>query len=127
MGKFALIYNSLFVGIDDVPDVNTVEELYALRDRGLLYVDITNETRPLGLGWTYDGTDFSPPTAEYLMRPIRYERNRRLKNCDWTQLIDAPLTEEMVAEWSVYRQALRDFPATCNINAPVWPTEPTEE
>ena len=48
---------------------------------------------------------------------------------DWTQSVDAPLSDEKKAEWRVYRQALRDFPAN-NTEAPsfaslVWPTEPS--
>lgn len=36
---------------------------------------------------------------------IRAERNRRLVDCDWTQLPDAPVDH---IEWATYRQALRD-------------------
>lgn len=37
-------------------------------------------------------------------------RNMMLLSSDWTQMPDAPLTEEKKAEWRVYRQALRDLP-----------------
>lgn len=39
---------------------------------------------------------------------IRYERNYRLTECDWTQIADAPVDKEA---WATYRQALRDIPA----------------
>lgn len=55
---------------------------------------------------------------------IRAERNGRLIACDFTQLTDVPFTVEKKAEWAVYRQALRDFPETCNPASPVWPTQP---
>jgi len=47
--------------------------------------------------------------AEALER-LRAERDRLLRDSDWTQLPDAPLTPEERAEWAAYRQALRDLP-----------------
>ena len=38
------------------------------------------------------------------------KRNRKLKDCDWTQMPDSPLTAEKKTEWATYRQALRDIP-----------------
>ncbi len=40
---------------------------------------------------------------------IREERNRILIETDWTQLADAPLSEEKKNAWKIYRQALRDI------------------
>ncbi len=40
---------------------------------------------------------------------MRAERDRLLKDSDWTQVADAPVDREA---WAAYRQALRDFPAT---------------
>ena len=48
---------------------------------------------------------------------LRQERNRRLLNCDWTQIADAPITEELRAEWTTYRRALRDLPANTEFPA----------
>ena len=48
---------------------------------------------------------------------LRQERNRRLLNCDWTQIVDAPITEELRAEWTTYRRALRDLPANTEFPA----------
>lgn len=39
------------------------------------------------------------------------ERNRLLKDSDWTQLPDSPLSTEKKTEWATYRQVLRDMPA----------------
>lgn len=53
---------------------------------------------------------------------VRYERNKRLTNCDWTQLTDAPVDK---AAWAQYRQALRDI--TSQQGFPwevVWPSTP---
>lgn len=40
---------------------------------------------------------------------VRFERDNRLKACDWTQLPDAPLSTLKKTEWATYRQALRDL------------------
>jgi hypothetical protein len=40
---------------------------------------------------------------------MRYQRDLLLAASDWTQVADAPVDREA---WAVYRQALRDFPAT---------------
>lgn len=42
---------------------------------------------------------------------MRAQRNRLLNASDWTQTLDAPLTDEQRAAWATYRQALRDAPA----------------
>lgn len=60
---------------------------------------------------------------------VRQERDRRLYMCDWTQLPDAPLTPEKVAEWRVYRQQLRNVtnqPDPFNITWPIPPGNPIE-
>ena len=57
---------------------------------------------------------------------VRGQRNGLLANSDWTQLGDAPLTDEKKAEWVTYRQALRDYPAESDkvSTLPAWPTPP---
>jgi hypothetical protein len=55
---------------------------------------------------------------------IRQERNKKLKNSDWTQVKDVP--QYISDPWTIYRQTLRDitelegFPDTFE-----WPEEPT--
>ena len=59
---------------------------------------------------------------------VREQRNKKLAECDWTQLQDAPLTLEQKASWSVYRQSLRDV--TTQEGFPwniTWPVEPGKE
>jgi hypothetical protein len=56
---------------------------------------------------------------------IRDKRNRLLAEYDRTQLLDAPLTPEEVAEWAVYRQALRDLTNQPGFPESVeWPEKP---
>jgi len=84
------------------------------------------------LEWLADG---EPPTLaeceaawaeigrDYLLRPVRAERDRLLAASDWTQAADAPVDAEA---WAAYRQELRDLPAT--IKDPTaeveWPEPP---
>ena len=56
---------------------------------------------------------------------IRRLRNARLAATDWTQLADAPILGEQAAAWRVYRQQLRDLPATADAEGNVvWPSRP---
>ena len=43
---------------------------------------------------------------EVLWIQVRQERSRRLAECDWTQLADAPLNSQDKTAWAEYRQAL---------------------
>jgi len=38
------------------------------------------------------------------------KRNRKLKDSDWTQMSDSPLSNSKKTEWATYRQKLRDIP-----------------
>ncbi len=54
---------------------------------------------------------------------VRFERNKKLADTDWTQLVDSSAD---TAAWAAYRQALRDLPATEGFPHTVtWPTEPS--
>ena len=44
-----------------------------------------------------------------LWNMIRRERDEVLKNSDWTQLPDSPLTEQQKKKWQKRRQELRDL------------------
>ena len=49
------------------------------------------------------------PTEDELKSQVRMIRNIYLQQCDFTQLTDAPFTEEEKAEYSEYRKYLRDY------------------
>ena len=53
---------------------------------------------------------------------IRYRRNAELKECDWTQIPDSPLSEELKDEWKTYRQLLRDITLQTDPYNIIWPT-----
>ena len=71
---------------------------------------------------TITATPISDEDAWIVVRRIR---NSRLTATDWTQLPDSPLSSEKKAEWSVYRQALRDITTQENPREIVWPTPVT--
>ena len=55
------------------------------------------------------------------MRALRLERNYRLAETDWMANSDVTMS----AEWTTYRQALRDVTETyLSPNDVVWPTKP---
>lgn len=57
---------------------------------------------------------------------IRINRSVKLKETDWTQMADAPLSDEGKLMFANYRKALRDIPQTHdNPDDVVWPEKPT--
>lgn len=59
---------------------------------------------------------------------IRIKRNQLLKESDWTQLNDCPLSDAKKQEWATYRQELRDLPSLYqsanNIADVIFPSTP---
>lgn len=65
---------------------------------------------------------FPAPPVEEMAAEIRYERDKLLTACDWTQVADAPVD---TAAWATYRQELRDVPQQEGFPENIiWPTEP---
>jgi len=56
------------------------------------------------------------------LEQVRLWRNSELARTDWTQVADAPVD---ASAWATYRQALRDLPATIDIDNPVLPEVPS--
>lgn len=66
-----------------------------------------------------------PDPAEALAVEVREQRDRLLKDSDWTQMPDSPLAEEKKNAWQTYRQALRDVPQQEGFPENVtWPDAP---
>lgn len=55
----------------------------------------------------------------------RVRRDQYLRDTDWTQMADAPLSAAQKAAMGVYRQQLRDLPALPGFPDVAWPTLPT--
>lgn len=79
--------------------------------------------------YTIQVTDLTPAEIQALKdtqwATVRADRNRRLAECDWTQLADVPLTTEERAAWVTYRQALRDVTDQLDPYNIVWPVAPS--
>ena len=66
----------------------------------------------------YFGTDY--------IGALRHYRNVLLRESDWTQFTDSPLTDSKKNEWKTYRQNLRDLPATeSDPENATFPTKPS--
>jgi hypothetical protein len=109
----ALGYSKVF--ITDAPDNGHMHTISAFEERdGVLqpvWVRIREQEREIEL--------------VQLAQDMRKERGARLAQCDWTQLADAPLDEQVKQSWGAYRQSLRDL--TTQDKFPwriVWPTPP---
>jgi hypothetical protein len=64
-----------------------------------------------------------PPSTEELAIQVRMERDRRLRETDWTQFPDVP--EDTRLMWQPYRQLLRDIPQQDNFpHDVIWPVPP---
>lgn len=61
------------------------------------------------LGWPVIN-DIPAQTQEQLEYSLREQRDILLKECDWTQTVDCPLSEEIKNDWRVWRQYMRDLP-----------------
>jgi len=56
---------------------------------------------------------------------VRPERDRLLSECDWTQMLDCPLSQAQKDAWAVYRQSLRDLPLnTTDPSNVIYPATP---
>ena len=57
---------------------------------------------------------------------LRHMRDVLLRESDWTQFTDSPLTDSKKTEWKTYRQSLRDLPATeSDPENVIFPTAPS--
>jgi hypothetical protein len=63
------------------------------------------------------------PNYAYHESMCPYIKKQLLSECDWTQLDDAPLTNEQKLAWRTYRQKLRDI--SIQDNEVIWPERPS--
>ena len=65
----------------------------------------------------YQPNDYKVVNGEAIQRTdnvleiLRNKRNELLKESDWTQVNDCPLSYSKKQEWATYRQSLRDLPS----------------
>jgi hypothetical protein len=78
---------------------------------------------------TWQITDATPEQiaerTESKAAEVRADRNKRLADCDWTQLADSPLDPDGKLAWQLYRETLRMVPEQPGFPWDVqWPPEP---
>ena len=63
-----------------------------------------------------------------ILEGVRIERDGLIRATDWTQMPDAPLTEQQRTAWAIYRQSLRDVPQNnanvASLDEVQWPSKP---
>lgn len=106
-----LIYNiDLPVENGEFPDQSAIDNLISLmKPKGQIerIVALKNVSIPDYL------IKLNPPIKVQVIEPaiiIRNQRNDLLAQSDWTQLNDAPLSDDEKNAWAIYRQELRDIP-----------------
>ena len=88
---------------------------------GPVFTDTTDESGNVTTAIEHETAYKASKDAEQA-KSVRASRDEKLKDCDWTQVADAPVDK---AVWATYRQALRDvttqtgFPWTIT-----WPDAP---
>lgn len=63
-------------------------------------------------GWPLAPFDKPATTQEELLAALRQMRDVLLKESDWTQSPDSPLSEEIKNDWRIWRQGVRDITST---------------
>jgi len=74
--------------------------------------------------WDAQEAEYAAGADDRAAAEVRTERDAKLTESDWTQVIDAPVNQ---AAWATYRQALRDIPIHANfpnLTETDWPTKP---
>ena len=70
-------------------------------------------------------TECEPPEQKITWDAVRSKRDSLLSSTDWTQIPDAPLTQEQKAAFISYRRALRDITSVYfEPELVVWPEKP---
>jgi hypothetical protein len=83
-----------------------------------------NDTEPAQTAAEQETAYKAMKDAEHA-KSVRASRDEKLKDCDWTQLDDTPLSNTVKTTWATYRQALRDIPAQSGFPWTItWPETP---
>ena len=114
-------------------------EKYALalakhrKDTGFEYDKLVTEPDGTTTIILLDGTEMSPDflddiayeaVAEERWKEVRAERAMKLRESDWTQALDSPLSSAQKTLWRDYRQSLRDITDQEDPSNISWPDEP---
>jgi len=74
------------------------------------------------IAWEAQEAEYAAGATDRAAAEARTERDSKLAETDWTQVADAPVSQE---DWAAYRQLLRDVPLQAEFPITIaWPTEP---
>ena len=86
-------------------------------------MDTNNTDYQEYLEWVAEGNTPQPPDQPDAWVAIRQKRDQLIRESDWTMTPGATVDQ---AQWTAYRQVLRDLPQTYeNAEDVVWPTVPS--
>ena len=110
-----------------LPKLNPNVQIYArIEDDGKSYINCTDQDPDfkewVAAGNTPEEAD-TPGATDWDL--AREKRDNLLRNSDWTMITGATIDQ---AQWSAYREKLRDIPQTYKGKATseiVWPTAPS--
>ena len=86
---------------------------------------VANSDYQIYLEWKAAGNTPAPADSPSDWDSVREKRDRLLSDSDWTMITGATVDQ---AQWSAYREKLRDIPQTYKGKATseiVWPTAPS--
>jgi hypothetical protein len=87
------------------------------------FVDFNENEYKEYLAWLEKGNTPLPPDEPDSWQAIREKRDQLIASSDWTMIPGATVDQ---AQWSAYRQILRDLPQTyTNPEDVIWPTPPS--
>jgi hypothetical protein len=93
---------SMRQGVEQIDD-----KWYTKYVLGPIFTDTTDEEGNVTTAAEHEAAYKAQKDAEQA-KAVRDDRNKRLADCDWTQVADAPVDK---AAWAAHRQALRDVTA----------------
>ena len=86
-------------------------------------IDLANTDYQEYLEWVAEGNTPDPASPSDPWQAIRRKRDALIRESDWTMTPGATVDQ---AQWTAYRQVLRDLPQTYeNAEDVVWPTVPS--
>ena len=119
------------LGIDEfIIDGNpTNEEEFLSMFKKVVGVDeeglgiLSSDPADFGVTWTQIQDELPAAIQEVNLEILRFERNIRLADSDWSQNNDVP--DDVKQKWQPYRQALRDITEHySSLDDVVWPDKP---
>jgi hypothetical protein len=93
---------SVYAGVEQIDG-----KWYTKYALGPTFFDTTDENGAVTTAAQHEAA-YKARKDEEQAKVVREQRNQKLKESDWTQVLDAPVDK---AAWATYRQALRDISA----------------